>query len=846
MKTLIKYVRHLVIAVLVVALFATLLLTHSQVRYNLGTSENFILPEVAGKDITADVENNEVAAFSNDGRTMYVSKGGIIKVLNDATNEKLWCNTASENDVRLLGTDADATSPLSISYRYDGETDITLYSGTDSTDNDQYSVSYSEDGSRLRISYLFGETGQGGILPKGITQECMEKELLPKLSKDEQNFLLRRYTLATSKTAKSIILEECPGVKNTPLYYLDDCSSESMKNKTIDYLKKSGMNDQLFKEQCEKTGEIAVTYDESYSVTIEYWLDNGDIMVNIPCDEIKFHPENPLTNIMLNGSATYATSSEDGDYFLPAGSGALQSFYSTTERSNDYRYYGSNELDSESFKREEQFPLPVFGVLRKNSTSLMGVIEEGAEAATLKERFSDGASQLMLDLSLLEYGDSSVTVQQTSTVFNSAVYQGDFTVRYRTLEPGTDMSSFAVAYRDLLKSQNKLPDEQKNTDTMLLEMIGNVSYSYQLAGLIPVNKNLVLTNWQQSLDICQLLNKNGLQPSVKLSGYNKNGLFCQEPGKYIFANCLGNKNKQETFLKTLSDNDQSVFIDLNMAYCYVGKNQIFSSYSYQKESSRKPNNKAATSTIKSISTGDALKKAGVLNITSPSKYLSYAQSYNKKLDSRYNISLGDSLLSLNVDYSEKHSYNRSDTLSALNKSIDTLSESRAVMTQNPVLSTLGSISICENLSLKGDNKYSVTEYVPFVQMVLHGHVNYSSKPLNAQSNYKTALLKAVETGSALKYTIAGKYNDLITETEYDYLYYADWEKWKDTIISDAKSVNELYEKIGSAEIIKYENNGDVVITAYSNGTEVFVNYSDDETEVNGIKIQPQSWTVITR
>ena len=239
----------------VIGAFALLLSTHSEARRRLGTTENFGLPEPAGWDLTEDAELGETAVFSENGRTLYVSAGGAVRLTDDETGKTLWRNTAEDDDIRLLGTEDAAVSPVNITYRYDGETDITLYSDMDAVMNGQYTVAYTEDESRLRVTYLFGEVGQSGILPYGIAQETMEKEILPKLTEVEKEYLLRRYTLYTAQTAKSIVLETCPGVKDVPLYYLENCEAVTMKNKTAAYLEKAGMTEALFEEQCKLTGE---------------------------------------------------------------------------------------------------------------------------------------------------------------------------------------------------------------------------------------------------------------------------------------------------------------------------------------------------------------------------------------------------------------------------------------------------------------------------------------------------------------------------------------------------------------------------------------------------------------
>ena len=47
----------------------------------------------------------------------------------------------------------------------------------------------------------------------------------------------------------------------------------------------------------------------------------------------------------------------------------------------------------------------------------------------------------------------------------------------------------------------------------------------------------------------------------------------------------------------------------------------------------------------------------------------------------------------------------------------------------------------------------VTRTIPFMQMVLHGSVPYSSEPVNYQADPRTALLRAIESGSSLAFAV---------------------------------------------------------------------------------------------
>lgn len=839
MKITKKQLTPVISIVAVIAAFALLFATYSTPRSNLGTSETFTLPNVFD-DLTEQITEEPLKVFTNNNRSMYVSNGGVITVKDDTTDAVLWCNQAKEDDVLIFGETQAAQSPITITYRYNGETDTNLYSMADSVDNNQYSVSIDEDGTKLIVTYLLGEAGDGGLLPKAFTKKFFENEILSNLDKGTKDFLLERYVLYEKGTADSNLIKEFTGMEKEDIYYLDSPGSYVIQNKIISYLQQAGLTSEQYKQQCEITGEEAEIYNENFMLTVEYWLDGEDIMINIPGESIYYHPEHPLSTITLNGAATYATNSESGSYLLPAGSGALQNFDVNTERNNNYTYFGKDYLNTVSTAKETNFPLPIYAVMRNGNNGLLGIVENGAESAVLNERFTNGASQLSLSLKLLEYGDASVTAQQTSTVYCSSQFKDDFTVRYRITSADADAINIASQYRELLIKQNKMPAKAKSNESALVEIVGNVPYSYQWFGLFTVNKQIVLTDWNEAEQIIGAFVKNDISPAVKLSGFNSKGLFCQSPGKYDF---IGTKKERNSFLNLTDKNNINTFLDVSLAYNYTGATQLFDSYNASKHSARAPGNKNGERPITSKSTGFTSSKAATAEIVSSKMFSKYAVAYGK-LDNRFGISLGDALDSLNVDYSEKTPNNRTDTLNALNNTIATLSEKRNVIGNNPIVMMLNNINISENLTLTGNKEYSVSEYVPFVQTVLHGCVNYTSDPLNSYNDYELALLDAVSMGSTLKYTVTYSFDRDVMNTEYDFLYYTDWSKWKDTIIEDITNVEKLYSIISDAYIIEYTNSDDVSITNYSNGVTVYVNYTESDIDIENITIPARQFIYV--
>ena len=315
-----------------------------------------------------------------------------------------------------------------------------------------------------------------------------------------------------------------------------------------------------------------------------------------------------------------------------------------------------------------------------------------------------------------------------------------------------------------------------------------------------------------------------LNPAIKLSGFNSKGLFCQTPGEYKF---IGSKNERNSFLDFVSKKGINTYLDVSLAYNYTGATGLFGGYSAGRHSARAPGNDNGERPIASKSTGVTSAKASIAEIVSPKMFKKYTQAYSK-LDDRFGIGLGDALDSLNTDYSEKTPYNRADTLNSLKATVATLGKNRKLMGNNPIVAILNDINISENLTLTGDKEYSFSEYVPFVQAVLHGCVNYTTDSLNSYNDYELAFLEAVSTGSTLKYTVSYKFERDVMNTEYDFLYYTDWNKWKDKISQDISKADSLYKKISNAHITEYINNGDLSVTRYSNGVSVYVNFSEKD------------------
>ena len=85
-------------------------------------------------------------------------------------------------------------------------------------------------------------------------------------------------------------------------------------------------------------------------------------------------------------------------------------------------------------------------------------------------------------------------------------------------------------YRKYLKEKNVLPSEPEDVD-FLVEVVGNITARDTIIGLIPIKAVVPITTFEQCQEIVDYLKNNEVNNfALKLSGFNKHGLFGQTPG----------------------------------------------------------------------------------------------------------------------------------------------------------------------------------------------------------------------------------------------------------------------------------------------------------------------------
>ncbi|MEG1887624.1 MAG: DUF5696 domain-containing protein, partial [Oscillospiraceae bacterium] len=137
--------------------------------------------------------------------------------------------------------------------------------------------------------------------------------------------------------------------------------------------------------------------------------------------------------------------------------------------------------------------------------------------------------------------------------------------------------------------------------------------------------------------------------------------------------------------------------------------------------------------------------------------------------------------------------------------------------------------------------------VPFYQIAVSGLREYSVTSVNLSSDAEKQFLKAVETASSLKFSLVYQNIDKLKNTDYDYLYAADYSSWKSEIADMQKQMNEIYNEIGNRQIVQhFEISPNVYETIFQNGNGVIVNYSSSPVDTADGNVPPMGYKTVIK
>lgn len=185
--------------------------------------------------------------------------------------------------------------------------------------------------------------------------------------------------------------------------------------------------------------------------------------------------------------------------------------------------------------------------------------------------------------------------------------------------------------------------------------------------------------------------------------------------------------------------------------------------------------------------------------------------------------------------------NRQEMASLIAERTDPLSTDKRTMIDTGNFYMLKNADVIVNMPMQTAFKETdAYKRVPFIQMIMHGVVDYSGAPINFADNIQDTVLRFVEYGACPAYEWCGKNFSDGGDGEFLF-YYDDWINQAAGFYAEANEA--LCDLRGKRLLRHYEDadNPGVFCAEYEGDTRIYVNYTEVNVETGGFTVKAKDF-----
>ncbi len=568
--------------------------------------------------------------------------------------------------------------------------------------------------------------------------------------------------------------------------------------------------------------------DIAFRVKLTVTLKDGSMYADCTYENISGNPDAFVESIeILNGFGAFNNSHKDDFLLVPDGSGAIikTATYDESFEPLTFSVYGDDP--STGIKSNGTAIVPAFGI-KHGDSAFVALIQKGDAVACIS---ADKATTVSEYNKVYSSFNVTPSVYENETVYSSKTAAvSEISLCYRFLSGNNaTYAGLASACREQLIRNSVLSTKSVETGDYLpfcLTLTGAAKNSFG-----PFRYLKKLTTFEQAQDmLIRMKNKGINNVSVRYSGIFSGGLDSKNIENSRLLSRLGGEDKLSELFSYITSQKMSLYFDINLLSSSASFN------SGNTESIKKSN---------SVYTPDSYLNGYMENVSSERKLrkisslpdaVSAVLKNTKKLSfSGYCISDAGSLL-----YSD-FSHNgllREDASIQIAKSVTPLSTGHSTMTSTGNFYMLKNIDTVINLPLESSASESGSYVsIPFVQLILHGIVDYAGEAVNTSINSNELLLKYIEYGACPHFE--WNYEPVTDTTETDIFYY---DNTINTAAEFYTKANEALNDLRNARMTDhYEVENGVFCTEYDTGSMIYVNYTDSNCTVLGAVVEARSF-----
>lgn len=568
--------------------------------------------------------------------------------------------------------------------------------------------------------------------------------------------------------------------------------------------------------------------DIGFRITVTVTLADGSMIITTTHSNITGNPDAYIGNIdLLNCFGGYSKSGIDDFLLVPDGSGAIikTAIYDESFENLSFAVYGDDP--SVSYETSGSAIIPAFGV-KHGDSAFVSLIQKGDAVATINARKAKISSEYntvypSFRLTPVLYEDETLYISKSSAA-------SEISLCYRFLSGNNaTYSGLASACREQLIRNSVLSTKTVDVDDYLPFFLTLTGAAKKSAG--PIKYLSTLTDFEQAKDMITRMKNKGINDiNIRYAGVFGGGLDSKDIEDASILLRLGGTEKLSELYEYVTTQKMSLYLDINLLSSSTG----FSSGNAL--NIRKGNSSYVSESTLSEYMNTEASARDVRNFSKLSKLVATVLR-NTRYYSFTGYCINDVGSVLYSDFSSNGLLRdaASDEIAA---AISPLSTGHSTMANIGNFYMLKNVDSVINIPINTTVPQSGAYFsIPFVQLVLHGIVDYSGHPINTSINLNETLLKYIEYGACPHFE--WNYEALSGQTKNDPFYY------DNTINAAAEfyaKANKTLNDLRDARMTDhYEVDDGVFCTEYDTGSMIYVNYTDNDYSTLGVVVEARSF-----
>ena len=322
---------------------------------------------------------------------------------------------------------------------------------------------------------------------------------------------------------------------------------------------------------------------------------------------------------------------------------------------------------------------------------------------------------------------------------------------------------------------------------------------------IPIEVDVPLTTFDDVQKMYDELSANGItNVQFKLTGFANGGMYSTYPAKLKWMKEVGGKSGFNSLLSDARDRGYGVYPEFD--FMYINNEKLFDGVSLRTGAARTIDNRYSNKRVYDATFQEFVTYFDIC--VTPAMVEVYYQRFAKAFAKYDPIGISVSTMGsdLNSDFGKKNPAHREDAKEIISDVLTQIAEdyNGQIMTSGGNAYALQYVQHLLNAAVDSSRFASTSRSVPFVGMVLHGYVNFAGSPINMAGSYDYQVLKAIENGASVYFTLSYDNTDLLKQYEDLSQYYSvNYKIWAGTYDEEGNLIKpgklfDIYNRINGA------------------------------------------------